>query len=124
MRSSPYHALISKWKKDADELRHRYFDERGAQLFEEHATELAQAVAASDDQLLTLAEAAHESGYSADHLGRLVRTGSLRNHGRRYAPRVRRGELPSKPRRIERRAGNIDIGELFRDIIHSKRGEN
>ncbi|MFI5246791.1 MAG: hypothetical protein ACHQQR_16280, partial [Gemmatimonadales bacterium] len=48
--------------------------------------------------LLTLTQAARACGYSADHLGRLVRSGQLTNFGRRHAPRVRAGDLPRRVR--------------------------
>ncbi|MDE2782551.1 MAG: hypothetical protein OXK77_06320, partial [Gemmatimonadota bacterium] len=41
-------------------------------------------------------EAARESGYSADHLGRLVRDGRIPNAGRPGAPRIARTDLPRK----------------------------
>ena len=43
-----------------------------------------------------LVEAARESGYSADHLGRLVRDGKIPNAGRPGAPRIARRDLPRK----------------------------
>ena len=37
---------------------------------------------------LSLTEAADRTGYTADHIGRLVRTGKVPNAGRKNAPRV------------------------------------
>jgi hypothetical protein len=42
---------------------------------------------------LTLAEASRRYGYSADHIGRLVREGKVPNIGRKNAPRVRPRDL-------------------------------
>ena len=50
---------------------------------------------------MSLVDAAQVSGYSADHLGSLVRQGKLPNVGRKNAPRVRRTDLPiKKPTRL------------------------
>lgn len=46
--------------------------------------------------ILNLAEAAETSGYSADYLGRLVRSGAIPNAGRNHAPRIRMEDLPRK----------------------------
>ena len=58
--------------------------------------ELEQSLRQTGDALLTLAQAARESGYTSDHLGRRIRNGQLKNYGRRNAPRVRASELPKK----------------------------
>lgn len=50
----------------------------------------------ADEPLLTLTDAERLTGYSADHLGRLVRSGKLKNHGRRGSPRVRLSECPRR----------------------------
>jgi hypothetical protein len=42
-------------------------------------------------------EAAAESGYAADTLGRLVREGQIPNAGRLNAPKIRRRDIPKKP---------------------------
>lgn len=55
------------------------------------------APAADPEEALDLRTAADVSGYSADHLTRLVREGRLRNLGRKHSPRFRRGDLPRKP---------------------------
>jgi hypothetical protein len=47
---------------------------------------------------LSLAEASAESGYSEAHLSRLVHEGRIANAGRDRAPRIRRKDLPRKPR--------------------------
>jgi hypothetical protein len=57
-------------------------------------------MAAFDSEVLTLVEAAGESGLSADHLGRLLRTGTIPNSGRKGAPRIGRSDLPRSPRRL------------------------
>ncbi len=48
---------------------------------------------ASLGKSLTLAQAAERTGYSAEHIGRLVRQGKLPNAGRKNAPRVRLRDL-------------------------------
>ena len=45
---------------------------------------------------LTLEQAAQRSGYSRDHIGRLLRSGRLENVGSRGRPRVRASDLPVK----------------------------
>ena len=44
-------------------------------------------------ETMSLTEAAERTGYSAEHIGRLVRRGRLPNAGRKNAPRVRLGDL-------------------------------
>ena len=46
---------------------------------------------------LNLQQGAAESGYSPDHLGRLVKAGEIPNAGRENAPRILRKHLPRKP---------------------------
>ena len=72
-------------------------DERGALMYAKLAGELEEALAASGGALLTLAEASRRSGYTDDHLRRLIERGVLHNYGRKGAPRVREAELPRKP---------------------------
>lgn len=46
----------------------------------------------------SLSEAARIAGYSADHLGRLIRDGVVPNHGQKGRPRVRISEIPVRQR--------------------------
>jgi hypothetical protein len=87
--------LVEQWRMHAALLR-LYRDQKGAECLEDRAAELEAALRAQEDELINLTEGARISGYTADHLGRLVRNGALQNLGRSNAPRVRRGDLPRK----------------------------
>lgn len=90
-------ALAVHWKEEADALEQRYSDERAARMFRLHAAELEEAIRRTEDDTLTLTDAARESGYSADHLRHLVSEDKIRNAGTKGRPRIRRGDLPIKP---------------------------
>ncbi|WP_373054306.1 helix-turn-helix domain-containing protein [Thioalkalivibrio sp.] len=87
--------LIDLWKASAATLR-QYGAEAQAAVLERCALELEQALREQRDELLTLDEAAEASGFSSEHLRRLVRTGTIPNAGRKGAPRIRRADLPQK----------------------------
>jgi len=89
----------SHWERRRDEYARLHAQIDAATLIDHLLADLELATANHHETLLTLTQAARACGYSADHLGRLVRTGQLTNHGRRHAPRVRSGDLP---RRIQR----------------------
>lgn len=88
--------LAGRWREMAALMR-RHGHEDTARTCELHADELEEALAAADDEELTLAEAAGESGYSKRRLRELLADGSIPNAGRTGAPRVRRADLPRKP---------------------------
>jgi len=94
--------LVLAWRDRAASLR-RYAPEV-ANAYDDAAGELETALRAQGSDVLTLQAAARECGYSADHLGRLVRGGKLTNHGRDHAPKVRRADLPRKPAKVVRLA--------------------
>jgi len=91
----PLGSLAASWRARAEELR-QWGAEGPAKALERAAAELEASLRAGADEALTLEAASKESGYSADHLGRLVRQGKLANVGAKHAPRVRRAELPTK----------------------------
>lgn len=43
---------------------------------------------------VSLSEAARRSGYSSEHLGRLIREGKIFNAGRKGSPRIRLRDIP------------------------------
>ena len=74
--------------------------------------------------MYSLVEASRESGYSADHLGRLVREGKTPNAGRPGARRVALKDLPRKahvaaePRLAEKpRRRELSNAQIVQSII-------
>ncbi|MDP3769084.1 MAG: helix-turn-helix domain-containing protein [Dehalococcoidia bacterium] len=112
--------LPAAWRTLADTL--RPFAAGVALAYERAADELDTALEAERGALLTLAEAARVSGYSADHLARLIRAGKLASVGDRHRPRVRRGDLPLKPVVARRGPALYDVNADARDVLASRRG--
>lgn len=80
----------------ASELRESFGDEPRARALEWAAAQVEATLRRLADEALTLAEASQRSGYSPDHLGRLLRERRLPNAGRTGAPRIRAGDLPTR----------------------------
>lgn len=89
--------LVSAWRTRAVDLRRWAAAEGAACAWERAADELEATLAAADNAVLSLADAARASGYSVDHLSRLIRDGKIPNAGRTHAPAIRRCDLPYKP---------------------------
>jgi hypothetical protein len=94
--------LPARWRARAEE--YRRYSPSAANAWEEAAIELEHGLGAEAARVLTLREAADRSGYTSDHLRRLIRHGQLPNVGRKGAPRVRLGDLPIKPRQFDERS--------------------
>jgi len=114
--------LVQDWKARARKLREWAAAEEAAKAWEAAATELESALAAHGQRRLSLQEAAEASGYSADHLGRLLREGRVPNAGRTHAPRIQASDLPLKPgvRRAGTDAGGaprIPREQLVRRVV-------
>ncbi|HEX8697056.1 MAG TPA: hypothetical protein VF746_31850 [Longimicrobium sp.] len=119
--------LPDEWRALAAQQRRLGADAQ-ARILDFCADELAAAQVRAGDELLSLRRAAHESGYSTDHLGRLLREGKIPNSGRKAKPLIRRRDLPQKARKDKDDPCFSDLSgyvpdRLFRDIIHSKFGE-
>ncbi len=95
-RTARFGALAMRWRQEAERLRTLEAHGQAAALTQA-ATELQAEAAAWASEDLSISEAAAESGYSEDHLGRLLREGTIPNAGERYSPRIRRCDLPRKP---------------------------
>lgn len=104
--------LTLRWREEAKVLRRRGAVAQG-EVLEGCAAELEEAVTACEDEVLTVAEAADDTGYSEETVRRWVRSGQLpaeRNSGTRSHIRLRRGDLPRKPRPVGRTGGtNSDV---------------
>lgn len=88
-------ALLTIWRDRARDL--YPYAPAAATAFTRAAEELEGLLRRQGHEELSLLAAARESGYTPDHLSRLIREGKIPNAGRRNAPRVRRADLPRKP---------------------------
>lgn len=103
------HAIIDRWKERRDLYRADAALVSGEKIADQVIQDLEAALHADADELVTLTQAATESGFSADYLGRLVRSGKLANHGRKNAPRVAVSDLPRKPGYLPLAAGDTTL---------------
>lgn len=112
-------SLPSQWRALAGTLR-AHAAEGAALAYEAAADELDAASQREDAELLNLTQAAAESGYSADHLGREITRGRIPNAGRRNAPKVRRADLPRKPGVLPKPSRNphISRAEIARAVVN------
>jgi hypothetical protein len=90
--------LVIRWESRHSELARLHAQVDGAALVEEFLSDLERL--ASAETAMSLAEASRLSGYSADHLGRLVRKGEISNRGRKNAPKVLLSECPRKAKKV------------------------
>jgi len=96
---------------------------------DEFLADLGEIEQAQTREKLTLEEAAEESGYSADHLRRLIRAGTVPNAGRRHAPLILRANLPRKPGHLRaEQLGIINAAssreQIVRAVVTSARGDS
>jgi len=91
-------SLPQLWRHEAAVLRRRGAAGQ-AEALESCADELEAWERQRALEGLTLEEAERESGYTYSALEKMVRRGELENVGEKGRPRVRRGDLPRKPRR-------------------------
>lgn len=118
-------ALAQKWREEAARLR-RYNAVVQADLLATVADELEASLREEAEELLSLQQAATESGYSSRQLSRLAASGALPASGRKNAPRFRRGDLPRKAP-PSRTAGPISTvrgiskEQIAQSIVNSKR---
>lgn len=118
--------LPNYWRALAAQQRRLGADSQ-ARVLDLCADELAAALLRGGDEPLNLSRAAQESGYSVDHLSRLVREGKIPNSGRTSKPLIRRKDLPVKrSRRKEKPCVSTEnalySSRLFRHIANSKNG--
>ena len=87
--------LLARWRGEAEAVE-RCGHEPTAKLIRRLAVEVEEALRDDQEDTLTLAEAALESGYSVDHLRKMLAAETIPNAGERGRPRIRRGDLPVK----------------------------
>jgi hypothetical protein len=90
--------IRERWQARLVEWKRLHVQVDGAALAGEIVADLERISENEGGDELTLTAASNLSGYSTDHLSRLIREGSLPNAGRKGAPRIRRVDLPIRPR--------------------------
>lgn len=92
--------LIERWTRQLEILQGMKLNE-GAGVLEWCINDLAREMEAHRLELLTIREAAEESGYSYSSLEKSLRNGDIPNYGSKGKPRLRRGDVPKKAARGE-----------------------
>ncbi len=92
MNTGPLDRLVASWRDEA-ELNRRRGMEREALTVESYADELQEQVREWKLEVLTLEQAAAETGVTADTVGRRISRGEIPNAGRKNRPGVRRCDL-------------------------------
>jgi hypothetical protein len=87
-------ALPVHWRSRAAELER--FAPAAAQAFRDAADQLDASLQSAEESV-TLKEASVLGGYSVDALQRMVAAGRIENAGRKGKPRIRIGQVPTKP---------------------------
>ena len=88
--------LLSRWTERRETYARVAATVKAERLIGEFLKDIASLAVVDERRVLTLKAASGECGYSVEHLGRLVRQGSIRNAGRRCAPRIYADELPQR----------------------------
>lgn len=96
--------VIERWEVKRGDLARYSAQVDGAALVTEMLADLD--ALATGEAPVPLSVAAAETGYTPDHLSRLIKQAKLANYGRKYAPRVRVSECPRK--RTDRRLAGRD----------------
>jgi len=93
----PVRCVIERWTEEADLQRRRYLEEGRAHHIMSMIQDMEEALEAQHEEVLSLDEAADESGYTEGHLKRLIREGRIPNAGSDADPAILRRYLPRKP---------------------------
>lgn len=114
--------VIARWQRRRDEWKRLGVHVDGAAVADDVLADLAALAASALDEVLSLSAAARESGYSRDHLARLIRQGTIPNAGRPNAPAILRRNLPRKAAALPREPeSDISRAQVARSVITSHR---
>ncbi len=88
--------IAARWTSQLELFRRHRALVDGAALVEDFLGDIERLSSLEAHEVLTIPQASLRSGYSAEHLRRLVREGKLANVGRKHAPRVLARNLPRR----------------------------
>lgn len=88
--------LMNKWRARREDFARLCAAVSGVAVCDELLADMMAVTAATDDQCLSLQQAALYSGVSKRTIQRWIQDGTIKNMGRPGKPVVRRGDLPRK----------------------------
>lgn len=119
--------LLCRWTGLRDDFARFATMVDGSRLIDALLADLSAVFETEEDAPLSLSEASRESGYSVDHLSRLVRLGAIPNAGRPRSPRIRRKNLPRKATSLSRPQSRPQLlgatpEDIARSVVNSIHG--
>lgn len=116
--------LRQRWQLKREEFAQLAVHVDGVRVIDAFLADLDSRERDEADELLSVARAASLSGYSPEHLARCIRTGKIPNAGVKGRPRIRRADLPRKPKK-SLESGAEKAYDVYADArsILSRRGE-
>ena len=122
-QADPVRERLAEIRAKAEELRQTFGDEARARALEWAAGRVELALAQAEVEPLTLAEASTRSGYSEQHLARLVRAGQIpdqRPPGSKARIYIRASDLPTRPQKTHTQSA--DVHELASRLYGGREG--
>lgn len=117
--------LRARWQSRRAEWKRLGAHVDGGAVADEILADLALLEEVEGEEVLSLAAASAESGYSREHLARMIRQGTIPNAGRPNAPSVRRRDLPRKAGSLQSRVeSGISRAQIARSVVNSLRERN
>lgn len=111
--------LLDRWRIKRDAYRQDGALVSGEKVAALVIADLETVIAAGPEQLVTLTRAAELSGFSADYLRRLIRTGDLADHGKPHKPLVSVESLPRKAGCLLNHPEDANISDTRRRVAFS-----
>jgi len=112
--------LIASWEQRRDAYARVNAVVDGAKLIDELLSDVRSCEPMVAQRAVTLREAAGLTGYSVEHLARLIRQGRLPNAGRKYAPRILVGDLPPHREFAIKRTRSYDVNADARTLRNGR----
>ncbi len=113
-------SLVSRWTQQLEAFARVNALVDGAKLVNDFLVDLRGLETNSEERILTLKVAAEESGYSVEHLARLIRQGRVPNAGRCNAPRIRARDLPIRRSLARNRSGSYNVDTDARTLRNGR----
>lgn len=116
--------IVERWEVRRDDYKRVGASINGALVCQEFLTDLSLVEAAELEPAFKVRAAASRTGYSEDHLGRLVRQGKIPNVGRPGAPLVRLSDIPTKDGALPNSLSDSRLSptDIARVVVHQQEG--